>query len=403
MSRRLYQLSVLLAGAIVGYLCLVVTFANAAAPAAPSLALKFWPRHALAQARMADALIVADPQLRNFEEPARHARAALAMNPTLAPAARILGLEAFMHGDERRGTRLLQYAAEMSRRDVPTQLWLLEKEVAANNVRGALDHFRIILRVSPASQDTLFPVLTSALDHPDLVGPIAQRAQGEPWAEPFMRYASANAVDPANAAKVVLLLARLGTPPPPDMIQGLMTRLIDARRIVAAAAVYRLVDRRWNAASLVAQLDGDFSRGNDLPPFGWTVNPDLAWRGAPSGGQPDNPALNVRADEPGAMVVAQRMLLLRPGRYRLDGRYRVVRGTGHWTLGARISCGPASPSSASVALTDRATAFGTDLTVPAGCPTPTLQLSLTSDDAGAAIEFWVDDLRLAQESAERVS
>jgi hypothetical protein len=399
MSGKVYKALILLSGAVLGYLALVLTVANATAHLAPSVALRFWPNHAVAQARMADTLIAANPRQLNLDRPSGHAIAALRRNPTIAAAARILGIRALLRRDEAKGARLFHYAASMSMRDVPTQLWLLEQQVSENHVAGALEHFRIVLRVSTAAQATLFPVLTSAMADPDLLAPIARRANGEPWAEAFQRFAGTNAADPVNAARLLIMLDRMGTPPPPDMLQEVEGRLVNAGRIDVAGRLYRLIDPRWDARSLASQLDGDFSRTGDRPLFGWTLASELAWRAVPAGAAAGNQALNVSARESVSSLVASRLMQLRPGRYRLDGRYGVVQRTGGWGIQIGIACaqGARPTLSPPTMLAAQGGAFGASFVVPNGCRAPWVSLSLAGNTPDGGIDFWVDDLRLQGE------
>ncbi|HST35286.1 MAG TPA: hypothetical protein VLK25_01465 [Allosphingosinicella sp.] len=395
MPRRAYQILVCLAAALLGYLSIAVTAANTFASAAPSLALGFWPS-AVAEARTADAMILGNPRARTFDGPAAHALTALRRNPTLAVASRVLALQALTRRDERLAARLFEYSEGVSRRDVPTQLWLLEQQVQRNDIPGALEHFRIVLRVSPGARELLFPVLTGALAEDYLVAPIANRAFGEPWEEAFLRYASTNARDPVDAAKVIMLLARRGSTPPADMVQGISGRLIEHGRLDVAGRLYRLIDPQWNPNDIERQLDGGFTRSEDLPPFGWTLAQDVAFRGAPVGAAADNPALNVSAEQAVDGSVARKLLLLRPGRYRLAGRFGVVEREGDWQLAIGIACGEAATPVLSPAtpLAGNGGAFNAEFTVPAGCRAPWLSLNLDRS-GGGRIQFWVDDLRLS--------
>ena len=50
------------------------------------------------------------------------------------------------------GEALFHFASSLSRRDVPTQLWLIEDAVRKNDIPGALSHYDAALRSSLASQ-----------------------------------------------------------------------------------------------------------------------------------------------------------------------------------------------------------------------------------------------------------
>jgi len=387
-----------LAALLLAWLSIAVTFANVAAVNAPSLALRLWPNHAVAHARLADTLLAsggqAVPTPRQVTLAAQEAIAALRANPTLPGPARILAMQAAVSRDARQSDRLLDYSERLSRRDIPTQFWLLEKRVAANDVNGALSHFGIALQVAPSTRDVLFPVLSSALSQPHLRRPIAELVhRGDAWRSEFLYHAGANA-DPASAGALFLILAELGTPPNAPQLQGLIERLVTTGNFAGAARLYALVDRNWRLGDSVAQLDGAFARSGDLPPFGWELNQNIAWRG-PRPDQAGNNALQVNLPQSGEDWAARKLLLLAPGHYRLAGGYGMMDG-GSGRVRIEISCsrgGSVTSTLTGVVNRPAGTLEGT-LDIPAGCTQQWLTIQ-AAGESEASGRLWLDDLRLA--------
>jgi hypothetical protein len=402
LSTTLARVGVVAAALLLGWLSIAVTLANATAANAPSLALRLWPDHAAAEARLADTMIAATPQTASAEQRAQIARAALEAaralrrNPTLPGAARILAMEAAMRGDERQSDRLLEYSARMSRRDIPTQFWLLEKRVQANDVGGALSHFGIALQVAPSTREVLFPVLSSALSQRHLRRPIAELAhRGDSWRSDFLYYTGANA-DPASAGSLFLTLAALGTPPSADHLSGLIERLVNAGNFAGAARLYALADRGWRLGDPAAQLDGAFARTGDLPPFGWELNQNVAWRG-PRPDQSGNNALLINLPESGEDWAARKLLLLSPGDYRLAGGYGVFEGSpGRLRVDLACSRGGTVVATLGSGTGRGAGALEGTLRIPAGCTQQWLTIEAAGADGGASGKMWLDDLRLAR-------
>lgn len=396
----LARAGVVLGALLLGWLSIAVTFANTAASNAPSLALRLWPDHAVAHARLADTLLASGgqaapaPQPAQIAEAAQQAAEALRRNPTLPGPARILAMQAAIRGDGRQSDRLLDYSAQLSRRDIPTQFWLIEKRVQANDIQGALSHFGIALEVAPSTREILFPVLSSALSHQHLRRPIAELAhRGDAWRSDFLHYVAANA-DPASAGTLFLILAQLGTPPAAPHLQGLIERMVTAGNVAAAARLYALVDRNWRLGDARAQLDGDFARAGDLPPFGWELNQNIAWRG-PRPDQGGNNALQINLPQSGEDWAARKLLLLAPGHYRLAGAYGMMDG-GSGRLRFEIACSRGGSVTATLTATVNrpAGALGGALDVPAGCSQQwlTIQAAGEGDTSG---RLWLDDLRFA--------
>jgi len=301
--------------------------------------------------------------------------------------------QAAMRQDARQSDRLLDYSARLSRRDIPTQFWLLEKRVAANDVSGALSHFGIALQVAPSTREVLFPVLSSALSQPHLRRPIAELVhRGDAWRSDFLYYAGTNA-DPASAGALFLILAQLGTPPAPPHLQGPIERLVNAGNFTGAARLYALVDRNWRLGDAGAELDGDFAQAGDLPPFGWELNQNIAWRG-PRPDQAANNALQVNLPQSGEDWAARKLLLLAPGHYRLAGAYGMMDG-GSGRVRFEISCsrGGSVASTLTGAVNRPTGALAGALDIPAGCTQQwlTIQAAAEGDTSG---RLWLDDLRL---------
>lgn len=399
MGKTLFRVGVVVAALLLGWLSIAVTIANATAANAPSLALRLWPNHAVAEGRLADTLIAATPQTASGaqrEQIARAAQAAaraLQRNPTLPGAARILAMQAAMRGDDRQSDRLLDYSAHMSRRDIPTQFWLLEKRVQANDVGGALAHFGIALQVAPSTRDVLFPVLSSALSQRHLRRPIAELAhRGDSWRSDFLHYAGANA-DPASAGSLFLTLAALGTPPSAAHLGGLIERLVNAGNFAGAARLYAIADRGWHLGDPAAQLDGAFARAGDLPPFGWELNQNVAWRG-PRPDQAGNEALLINLPETGEDWAARKLIIVPPGAYRLAGAYGVFEGS-PGRLRVEIACSRGGTVVASLGSGPGRGALDGTINIPASCTQQWLTVQAAGSDAGAG-KMWLDDLRLAR-------
>lgn len=396
------RIGLVLGALLLAWLSIAVTAANFYAANAPSVALRLWPGHAFAQSRLADSLVAsiqpgsANQQRQQVARAAEEAARALQRNPTLPGPARILAMQAAARGDQRQADRMLDYSERMSRRDIPTQFWLLERRVSANDVGGALSHFGIALQVAPSTQEVLFPVLSSALSQADLREPIARLVhRGDSWRPDFLYYAGAHA-DPASAGTLFLILARLGTPPAPAHLQVLIERLVSAGNFAGAGRLYALVDREWRLGDAAAELDGAFARTDDLPPFGWEMNQNIAWRG-PRPDQPGNSALQINLPQTEEDWAAHKLLLVAPGHYRLTGAYGMLDG-GSGRLRIELSCTRGGSVVATMAATvnrPTGTLDGT-LDIPAGCAQQWLTIHASGEGSDTAGRLWLDDLRLTR-------
>ncbi|RYE90281.1 MAG: hypothetical protein EOO78_31840 [Oxalobacteraceae bacterium] len=154
---------------------LQTSFAGAARAKYPELALRIAPH---------DARVLADASalvLTRIEDPNARAVAkaqslnAIRRDPTSVAALRTLGMIADAEGDSKAALRLINRAEALSRRDVATQLWLIEHYSQADNVAETLRHYDIALATSRQSRDLLIPVLVSASADPALAPGLPKR------------------------------------------------------------------------------------------------------------------------------------------------------------------------------------------------------------------------------------
>lgn len=109
----------------------------------------------------------------------------------------------------RQTAALLQLAERVSRRDVFTQLGLIETAVEANRIDLALRHYDRALSIYPGLRPILFSVLSSAIDN-DAVrhGVVALAVQQRPWIEDFLGFAVLSAAPASITALLISIDAK---------------------------------------------------------------------------------------------------------------------------------------------------------------------------------------------------
>ena len=136
----------------------------------PQLAAKIAPWNAPAAADAAAALGT-DPRK---PEARALVRRALARDLTQVQAIEQRALDEALSGNSGRARRLFALSDRLSRRSLPTRLWLIQDAVDRGNVAGALRNFDIALRTTTDAQPILFPVLAKAAADPTLTNPLAR-------------------------------------------------------------------------------------------------------------------------------------------------------------------------------------------------------------------------------------
>lgn len=350
----------------------------------PDIALLLLPFDAVANARMADILLQSQPPGPR-DQIIAHAQASLVRTPLSPSAARILGLVA---GDQAPGgvaERRIRFADRLSRRDLGTNLWLIEEAVKRNDVAGALDRYDIALRTTPLAHGVLYPVLAGALADSEFVEPfIAMTRRRNPtWLADFLPWALQKGGATENVAAIVSRLPAAWASRDRILAVTTLGQLVGEKRFAAAA---RFLD------APVAQAAGSgglvstrrlipLADGRGLAPFSWSLaaSSDL-------GAEADGTGASAWAGNGTTGAAVSRLLALPPGTYRLRAGWRSIEGEGSaaWTL----TCAGEEGRYLS---TLRAPSVAVLFQVSADCPAQTLQLVLTPGTSSSELKVSVSN------------
>ena len=135
----------------------------------------------------------------------------------------------------------------MSRRDLPTQLWLIEENVNRNNVPGALRHYDVALRTSLSSHELLFRSSSAFDDDPDTC-----RADGTAGRRSALSRAIFGALiqqPPSgnNLARLLELIAARGQLSSRDLLASMVIYFGERREYSAAWRIYRVLKNQPRA------------------------------------------------------------------------------------------------------------------------------------------------------------
>lgn len=375
------------------------TAANIMASGNPALALKIWPWNADAQAQQATAIVRPGVSPRQLERAQMLAWNALAREPVNISAVRSLALADDLRGRSGAG-RLFTYAEELSRRDLVTELWMIESFVARGDIQAALIHYDRALRTRKEAEPLLLPILVSALASPGTRDPIGRLIATRPqWWPRYMEQALA---DPAAMDSLPFVFSHLRVSSDNEQGRGFLSTgiagLIRAGRYAAALSVYRGAAGRTVEREIVPH-DGSFERDPLLPPFDWqlaTSEDVSALIQARTGG---GRVLFAVPAEGASGEVARQFLVLPAGDYRLAYRGGSLPENG-LRLTLKLQCVIDGEQhdivTRQVAPAPEAGRIGAlPFTVPAnGCTGQWLIVSV--DNPGSMPEAlpWIDDLRI---------
>jgi hypothetical protein len=283
----------------------------------PDLALRFMPFDARANAAAANQLVMKNGT--RMLDPARdQAVRALARDPTAVDAVATLGMIASFQGRNDLADRRFGYAERVSRRDVPSQLWFIERRVQANDIEGALHHYNIALSTSLATRQQLTPILIAAASNAGIAGPLRNLLRAKPiWRDNFFERFVAEGMDARALVAMTSGLLDARTQPDRNYLNVLMIRLLQMHAYAEAWEAWRVATRE-RAASATALRDGQFRVDDGLPPFHWiySVEPGLIPERRPRADAAAGFALYLPASARDGEV-ARQLLHLGPGRHEI--------------------------------------------------------------------------------------
>lgn len=375
-----------------GYYCLTFTLAQVVVKRDPRLAYRLAPYDGRITAAYATSLAGPDATPKDRARADVMAERALQQDPTAVAAAATLGVNAAIRNDQAAARRYFAYAQKLSRRDLRTQLFMIEDAVQRNDIPGALHQYDITLRVFPNMGEMLFPVLASASGDPEIRRELVKTLAGKPmWSESFIEFVAGKGPDPKSTAALFIALRRGGIAVPETARAGAVNALIAAGHIDAAWSYYAAVragaDRRRSR-------DPRFAADLETPSqLDWTpINDGSGLTTSIQGGFFDFAA---PASVGGPML--QQLQLLPPGRYRLSGHsVGIEQAAGalpYWTLRCQNGreLGRVEVPNSNVVNGN----FSGMFAVPADCPVQTLVLTARASDAVAGLSGQLDRVELA--------
>jgi hypothetical protein len=306
------------AAGILGYVALGVTAAAINGRARPAL-VAWWPLDANAHAYRAARVLESGVRIPAAALAAAtvDAQAALQREPVNAVAARTLGLLAARRGDEAQANRLMRYSEMLSRRDLWTQLWMIESNVQRNDIGEALRHYDRALRTSDSAKELLFPILLDAAASPAVTPQLGRLLAARPaWWEDFVtRLVTEGRSSMAIEAITLALRLDPAIPPERSLLAAAVNRLTQLGDYQRALDLYR----RAGGAGNVLVRNGDFEAESRFAPLDWVLSDSNGAGGMMQPGLPGGKALLmvVEAGSPGG-TVARQLLVLPAGAYRFS-------------------------------------------------------------------------------------
>jgi hypothetical protein len=321
-------------------------------------------------------------------------KARLAQEPLDATAMRQIGLGDRMLGKPR-FVDTLKLAERISRRDFHTELALVGVASARGDYAGALRHIDAAVMVRHDSRDILFPAMAGTLPDPGFRKAILGYSR-RTWFPAFLARALRERPPEIPANIAALLLDRRASLAKKDVIaiQPLAWRLAANRDLSTARAVaakFGPVPRTALENFAITQQSA-----NELfAPVTWRLISDGTVQTKLSGNM-----IQVEAEPGAAVVFAERMTQLSPGRYAIAQRAGGDGATGirlEWDM----TCGTVGIDlpitwRGNVPIGETPVPGRSEMIVMPDCPLQIWRLMLLVDDRQVPVRFAVGDFDLRQ-------
>lgn len=301
---------------------------------------------------------------------------------------RLLSTAAAARGKPAESNKLLYLANHITRRELFTQLAMIEDGVARGDVRSALDHHAIALTISRRADPALLPVLTGALAEPDVRADLARRIRAAPmWRDRFLDYAVASA-PPAFVAPLLI-----GWRSDADDMHRFQAMLLDryvARRDYAGAFSFGMRIGGPDARELATAAPVGKRRDPRFSPLAWQLTDDGDIQTLAQEGR-----LRITVSPDARGTAASLLLLLDPGRYVLTQRFKTDSASGvqaTWDWRCLRTDGALPPRTADIPLREGLVTTRITLDVPVGCAAMQLSIRVAADASATTSDINVDQI-----------
>jgi hypothetical protein len=386
--------------AIAFYLVLAVSIAGAVGGFAPNRALSWVPSDAWAQGRAATEILSADRSPPARAAAARLARRSLSRDPTVVSAMRALGTEADQRGDAGTALHFMITAQRLSRRDLATQIWLINHYYGRRDIPRLIGHFDIAMQSSAEGLDVLVPLLVNISGDPQAIPPIARALSHDPtWRMAFLRQLATEG--PTDDAATTLIARELD-PRDPDERQFLQRAIAHFVDQDSYSQAWRLYVGASGARAAPARLAEGFERRGDWRPFDWDLASETELRAevAPRPDGRDGNALSLVAYNGRSGPVARRLLHLPAGRFRLSADFGSIPADRFDRPHVKLACARETaaaealldlqPPSAGVGVERLSAAFA----VPADCAWQWLSIEVAGGGPAPVSSPWIDNVTI---------
>jgi hypothetical protein len=329
------------------------------------------------------------------------ARRALAASPINVQATRTLG-QAISTEDPMASARLMLISAQLGWRDPLTQIWIIQRAIAARNPQVAVRRAEGMVRLEEQPALIAMMLRLLAMDPKARSMMVASLAQKPVWRGVFLTHQEKIPAQQLPGLLSILTdLAHTHNPPTADEARPILEALVDTGDVAKGFELHRLLFER-NRPVLVSnagfeRTDVGYEVNSSASPFDWILL-NVGRSSAAIEGEGRSHVLDVTAAGEIEGRVAQQLVALQPGSYVLSFRVR----PDDPTAGQRVKWGLRCAEGAPVLFTqppaqlaaDRWTVKQYGFSIGSECRSQVLELRVDPSLGTAPVDVKFDDIQL---------
>ena len=278
-------------------------------------------------ARLAETKMIRSPRRFNPQTLAALARSSLKAQAINSTALRLLAVEPKSNDGVKKSAALLFLSSRVSRRDVGTQLALVEFYVSKEDARHTIYHYDSAMRVSNEVEPVLFPILADALEGSNIQQALALSIKSSPrWLPSFIGYVVGRSKNSTGLANAIMLAG--GLPKQPEAYRSLETQILGA---LASAKEFTMLRSYFlslsGADSGIFQI-GEFTSNNTdgrFLPLTWqTFGSSMVSVRFESEDHSHQKKLDVEISADERAIAARKLLFLSAGQRRVSINYEFL-------------------------------------------------------------------------------
>lgn len=380
---------------------LLFAFANTSRNTAPEVVSRVVPFDAAAPVAVAERRLMTEPDKMTAAELRQTALHSLEGQAVNAPAFRLLTFAAAMDRRDDEAARFARLSESMSRRELLTQFWLIERAVQGGDHKGALSHYDKALRTNLNAYQALFPVLLQAISDDQIRAELIPYIERNPrWVVSFLLEATGSDATAIDSARLLIEAgSRVNNRVSQTVGPQLTARLVNLGE-------YALADRYFSAQPgaprTIMQASGLSAATTDPRwiPFTWhRVGEGTTLGAAIEAAGDDRRTLRVYAGPGDRGPTLRKWFRLAPGSYRFTERRRVEiadPGAGaYWELschaGKQATIVWRSPNGTASEIRN-----APGPVIPTGCTHQSLDLIAAGGQGQQGLDVVIEDFRLTR-------